>query len=87
MAEVEHGYVVCKGKQGLVKGSQASGQRHSVTIPIKCPKRTSPHALVHSHPSGNPALSSQDRATGKQHSLNVCTVTRRHGVKCYRPER
>ncbi len=86
--EREKGYLICRGKQGLVRGKTVTGQKHSVNIPMKCPAGTRPVGLVHSHPSGNPSLSSQDRLTGREFKIaHICTVTTSHGVKCYRTDR
>lgn len=86
MKEVEKGYCVCRDGHSLLKERVIDGAAHSIDIPIKC-SRGKPHALVHSHPSGNISPSRQDRLTSKKTGLPVC-VTVRLGTgrktRCYK---
>ncbi len=87
MKEVEHGYCVCKEGHVLLKETPVDGQAHSIDIPIKC-SRGKPHALVHSHPSGNINPSSQDLQTGKRFGIPICVSVRlsdgRGKTRCYK---
>lgn len=86
MKEIEHGYCVCKDGHLLLKETPIDGQAHSIDIPIKC-TRGRPHALVHTHPSGNINPSRQDLETGKKTNLPICVIVRVNGrgrVRCYK---
>jgi proteasome lid subunit RPN8/RPN11 len=84
--ENEHGYCVCQEGHLLLKEREIDGQDHSIDIPVKC-TRGRPHALVHSHPSGNINLSRQDLITGKKTNLPICVTVRLNGrgkTRCYK---
>ncbi len=86
--EKECGFVVCRTRTGLlVRGSGACGTEDKVSIPIGCPKGSTPIALTHNHPSGSHLLSGKDKETAQRHDLAVCTKTETHGTKCYRVRR
>ncbi len=85
MSDNEVGYIVCKSGRRLYRGEDNHGKTYSVKIAVKCPGGTVPHALVHTHPSGNITLSSQDKRAARQHNIpHICVRTTR--VKCYRVE-
>jgi len=85
MSSRECATVICKTGRSLVRGTTACGSRESVTIRIKCPQGSTPHAILHNHPSNNPRPSSQDMETSKSHKVAICVKTD-NALKCYRPK-
>jgi proteasome lid subunit RPN8/RPN11 len=86
MKDVEHGYCVCTEGPLLLKERGIDGEAHSIDIPVKC-TRGKPHALVHSHPSGNINPSHQDLLTGKKTGLPICVSVKLNGgrkTRCYK---
>ena len=86
MNEVEKGYCVCREGHLLLKEEVTTGRAHSIDIPVRC-SRGKPHALVHSHPSGNINPSYQDIMTGKKTGLPICVSVRVNGrgmTRCYK---
>lgn len=83
MSKRETGRMICRHKDGtLAISNKVQGTKDSVFIPIQCPKGVKPHAITHTHPSGNPSLSATDKATAIKHNLIICTKTDK--TRCFR---
>ena len=79
----ECGFSICRTKTGkLTRGKTHCGTKDAVIIPNDCPAGAKRIALTHNHPSGNPNLSSVDKATAGRHNIIVCVKTR--DTRCYR---
>ena len=81
----ERAFLACQDGAGqLHAGPVISGTKGTVPFPTRCPVKTKPIAVVHTHPPDDVLLpSDQDLAETRRRGLGLVCVVHKDRLRCF----